>query len=186
MPSIRYALALFPWIWFCGGCSQGRVSTDPGGPTPEELIAYYSPRSIKILPFTKAKSFDNDAIPDGIEVSLRTLDGAGDSIKAYGTFLFELYAYEMATADHRGPRIQSWNPSVLTLDDQKAYWERVTTTYQFQLSWEGVPIPPQRKYILTASFQAPGGERLFDEYEFEFRVDRREILEGLSESKQGE
>ena len=164
----------------CGvGCQKGGKGVSDEGPNTEELIQFYSPQAIKILPFTKAKSFDKDAIPDGIEVSMRTLDGAGDPVKAYGTFLFELYAYRPASTDHKGELIQSWRQPVLNLDDQKQYWERVTTSYQFQLSWEGVPLAPQKKYILAASFQAPGGPRLFDEFEWEFRVDRREILDGL-------
>jgi len=32
------------------------------------------------------------------------------------------------------------------------------------------------RHILTASFQSPGSERLFDEYEFEFQMLRDQIL----------
>jgi len=164
-------------------CHAGRTEVSDEGPSAEELIAFYSPKTIKILPFTKAKSFDDDAFPDGIEVSMRALDGAGDPVKSYGTFLFELYSYKPASTDHKGELIQSWRQPVLSLDEQKQYWERVTTSYQFQLSWEGVPLSPQKKYVLAASFQASGGPRLFDEYEWDFRVDRQEILEGMGQQK---
>ncbi len=168
----------------CNAACQSRPSNvSDSGPSAEELIAFYSPKSIKILPFTKAKSFDDDAFPDGIEVSMRALDGAGDPVKSYGTFLFELYAYKPASSDHKGELIQSWRQPILSLDEQKQYWERVTTSYQFQLSWEGHPLSPQKKYVLAASFQASGGPRLFDEYEWDFRVDRQEILQGLGQQK---
>ena len=163
------------------GCRRGGISEAAQGPTTEQLIALYSPRTIKILPFTKPRSFDDDAIPDGIGVSLRPLDGAGDPVKAYGSFIFELYDYRAASGDHRGRLLQSWTQPVVNLDDQKQFWEHVTSTYEFQLSWEGKPLPPQQRYIMAVSFQAPGGKRLFDEYEFEFRIHRQEILNALSE-----
>ena len=149
----------------------------------EELITYYSPKDIEVLPFTKPRSFDDDAIPDGLGVSLRMLDAAGDSVKAYGTFMFELYAYKQASAQHRGELVQTWTQPVVSPDDQKQFWERVTNMYEFQLSWEGQPFRPDNRYILAASFQASGAKRLFDEHEFEFRVRRSEILQALTEPK---
>lgn len=165
-----------------GGCGRGQLMGSAEEPTAEEMVGYYSPRSIKLLPFTKPRSFDNDLIPDGIGVSLRTLDAAGDPVKAYGSFLFELYHYRTASQDHRGKLIQTWMQPVRDLEDQDRFWERVTDTYEFQLSWEGNPIPTQKKFVLAASFQpGPGGDRLFDEHEFEFRVSREEILNAMRE-----
>lgn len=161
------------------GCAPGRVPETHGGPTTEELVGYYSPKKIKILPFTRPRSFDDDLLPDGIEVSLRALDGAGDSVKAFGTFIIELYEHRNAAANNRGEPLLNWELKLLTLDDQKLYWERVTTTYQFQLTWEEQPIAPQQKYVLDVSFQAPGAERLFDTYEMEFKIDRQEILDSF-------
>lgn len=163
-------------------CHRGAIGESADGPSGDELIQYYSPRSLKILPFTKPRSFDSDAVPDGIGVSLRTLDGAGDPVKAYGTFMFELYAYRPAIGTHKGPLIRSWTQPVVNIDQQKQFWERVTTTYEFQLSWEGQPLAPQQKYVLVATFQSPGSERLFDEYTFEFAVHREEILDALTGS----
>ena len=165
------------------GCERGRVSDTTEGPTTEELVSYYSPQSIKILPFTKPCSFDEDVVPDGLCVSLHTLDAAGDPVKAYGTFLFELYAYRPGTSDHRGELLHTWTQPVNNPKDQKQYWEKPTKTYEFQLSWEGQPLEPQKKYILTATLQAPGAKRLFDEYEFEFRISRKDILESLPRPK---
>jgi len=164
-----------------GACQRGGVSETAQGPTTEELVSYYCPKAIKILPFTKARSFDDDGLPDGLGVSLRTLDAAGDPVKAYGTFIFELYEYRPAASDHRGRLIQTWTQPVLTPEDQRQFWERVTTTYEFQLSWEGEPLTAQKRYVLGVSFQSPGAPRLFDEYEYEFRVRRQEILDALGE-----
>lgn len=165
------------------GCPRGEVPEMASELTEAQLLEYYSPQSIKILPFTKPRSFDDDAFPDGIAVSLRPFDGAGDPFGAYGTFIFELYAFRSAAGDHRGELLQTWRQPVANPDDRKRFWERVTSTYEFQLSWEGRPIPPQKKYLLAVSFQAPGGTRLFDEYTFEFRVPQQEILNALSEAE---
>lgn len=165
------------------GCERGRIYESGEGPTTEELVSYYSPQSLKILPFTKPRSFDEDAIPDGLSVWLWTLDAAGNPVKGYGTFIFDLYAYRPASADHRGELLHTWVQPVLNPKDQKQFWERLTTSYEFQLSWEGQPLEPQKRYILAASLQAPGAKRLFDEYEFEFRVSRKEILQSLPEPK---
>lgn len=165
------------------GCQRGRIGEVGDSPTAEELVGYYSPRSIKILPFTKPRSFDmKDDLPDGIAVSLRPLDAEGDSTKAYGTFLFELYTYRPATADHKGELLQTWSQPILNPKDQQRFWERVTATYEFQLDWAGSPIPPQQKYILVASFEAPGSQRLFDKYEFEFRITREDILNAAGDT----
>ncbi len=183
-PRLTYVLtvSLLGSLLCATACQRGEIRETAEGPTIEQLVEFYSPESIEILQFTKPKSFDDDAIPDGIGVSLRPKDCGGDTVKAYGEFMFELYAYRSASGQRRGQLLQSWSQPVVDLDDQKQFWDHVTTTYEFQLSWEGSPIPPQRKYILAVSFQAPGGKRLFDEYEFEFRVHRSEILKALSES----
>lgn len=164
------------------GCDRGEISEIGDGPSAVEIAAFYSPTSIEILPFTKIRSFDDDIIPDGLGVSMRTLDGAGDSVKAYGTFIFELYSYRKASADHRGELLQTWTQSIHSPDEQRQFWERVTTTYEFQLSWEGQPLPPDQRYVISASFQAPGGRRLFDQYEFEFRINRQELRDAISGS----
>jgi len=174
--------ALAPLLLYpVGGCQRGEITAAEGDPTAEELIAFYRPRQIRILEFSKPASFDNDAIPDGIAVWIHALDGAGNPGRAYGTFLFELYSYRPASQDHKGELLQQWSESIHSIEDQKLFWDRFSDGYEFQLLWEGVAIPPQQRYILTASYQAPGAERLFDTYQFEFRVQREEILEALSQ-----
>jgi len=174
-------LVLGSLLALSAGCERGLVGEGVAGPSTEELVSFYSPQSIKILQFTKPKSFDDDAIPDGIGVSLHTLDAAGDPVKAYGTFVMELYAYRPALSGHRGELLHTWTQAITNPKDQKQYWEKATKTYEFQLSWEGQPLEPQKRYILTVSLEAPGAKRLFDEYEFEFRVSRKDILDALSE-----
>lgn len=185
-PSGTWSRVFWAGVFAFAGCSANdRLPDDGGGegPSTEELAAIYSPKQLKVLSFTKPKSFDGDLIPDGILASVRTLDSTGDEVKAYGKFMFELYDYQPGTADRRGERIGFWDPSLRSPEDQRRFWDRFTRAYEFELLWEGGPIRPQRRYILAASFQAPGGQRLFDEYEFDFSVDRQEILEAMKPSQ---
>ncbi len=173
-PALMSAVLTLPLL--LGACQRGEVSQIADGPSADERLTFYSPQAIKILPFTKPRSFDEDLVPDGLGVSLRALDSTGDPTKAIGTFMFELYAYRPASQNRRGALLQHWTQHVGP-DDQPQFWERITGSYEFQLSWEGSPIPPQKKYILAATFQAgPGVDRLFHEYEFEFRVSREEVF----------
>lgn len=161
------------------GCNRRQIVESTDGPSPEELLSFYSPKRIKILPHTKVRSFDGDLFPDGIEVSLQALDGTGDSIKAFGVFQFELHAYRPAAGNRRGERIYYWKQPVQNEADQREFWEHVTNTYQFRLGWEGRPLAPGQHYILDATYRAPDGRRLVDSYEMDFRIDRREVLEAL-------
>jgi len=182
MPSpisaVRPALmfALLSAVLLSGACQRGDVSEIATGPSADERLSFYSPRAIKILPFTKPRSFDEDLVPDGLGVSLRALDSTDDPTKAIGTFMFELYAYRPASQDRRGQLLQHWTQHVGP-EDQAQFWERITGSYEFQLSWEGSPILPEKRYLLAATFQAgPGADRLFHEYEFEVRVSREELF----------
>jgi hypothetical protein len=161
------------------GCGRGHVS-DLGDLTDSQLVQLYSPRKIEVLPFTKVRSFDEDPIPDGIEVCLRPLDEMGDPVKVYGHFLFELFVWRDASGDRAGERLETWPQSLLSPADQKTFWDRVTSTYTFQLLWEGGRFPSARKYLLKVTFQSPGGVRLFAEYPFEFRVDPSEMRPAAS------
>jgi hypothetical protein len=172
---------LFGLLLVQSGCPRSDIAEVADGPSKDKLLVFYSPRSVKIRPFTKPASFDDDAIPDGIDVFLQPADDDGDPVKAIGTFIFELYSHRSAAGDDRGERLQTWRQPVLDAEQRRQFWNHVISMYQFQLSWEGKPIPPQQKYVLTVSFQAPGSERLFDEYEFEFRIPRGEVLSASSE-----
>lgn len=172
------------WIGLLGlvaGCPRGQIGEIEGAMSAEELVAFYSPKRIEIKQFTKVRSFDKDPIPDGIAVSLEALDQAGDPIKVFGDFLFELYAYQPATMNHRGERLQIWQQPVRR-EDHEHFWNKPTRSYEFFLSWEGEALAPDKKYILTASFESgPGTVRLFDEYEFEFRFDPESIAEQMAQ-----
>lgn len=145
-------------------------------PPADEQITMLLPHKIDILPFTKPASFDDDAIPDGIEVVLRPLDNVGDQTKAIGQFRFELYHYRRASSDSRGESLGQWNIAVDTPAAQEQHWDRITRTYRFRLEWTGKQ-PQPGKYVLEVTYIAPWGQRLSSLYTLQATVPRRRIKE---------
>lgn len=157
------------------GCSHS-AGSDGTEPTVEDLRKLTQPQQLVVLPFTKPKSFDDDAIPDGVEATVRVTDVMNDPVKAWGTFRFELFERRPASGDPRGTRLQNWSKAIGTVEDQKNYWDRVTQTYRFPLGWEGQPLQPDRTYVLDVTFAPPGADRIFaTPFEFEFKIDLEAI-----------
>jgi hypothetical protein len=165
-------------------CNRGG-SSGAAGMSESDLSRLYGPQRIEVLPFTKFRSFDSDEIPDGIEVALRPLDEMDDPVKVYGTFRFELFEYRQASGNRAGAPLEGWTQPILSADDQKRFWDRVTSTYTFQLAWEGGEFPAVgKKYLLQVTFEPPGGKRLFTEYAFEFNISRGRMLQDAARRRQ--
>ncbi|MFA5865905.1 MAG: hypothetical protein WC975_14630 [Phycisphaerae bacterium] len=166
------------------GCEQ-RNSGAKGGSTPWATNEQYKlllPAKIDILPFTKPRSWDDDQIPDGIEVVLRPLDSFGDQTKAVGCFRFELYTFQKASGETKGQRIGFWEENMTTKESQNLHWDKITRTYRFRLAWTGEKTR-QGKYVLEVTYLAPSSLRLTDTYIMEARVSKEQTKENI-EKKQ--
>lgn len=130
-----------------------------------DTLALILPQSIKIQPFTKIKSFNDDQIPDGILAVVRAHDKFGDPVKAAGLWYFELWTYVNASGERKGERLAFWDRNVSTAEELRLYWTRAQM-FEFQLAWtSGVEtIKPGGKYILTATYRAPWDETFTDDY----------------------
>ncbi len=134
------------------------------------------PKQIKIQPFTKIKSFDDDRVPDGVAVVVRPTDQFGDPVKLVGHVYFELYAYQNASAERKGERIEFWDRTIATEKDQKLYWDRTAQMYEFPLGWtQGIPSSPSRKFVLTVTYRTPWNETLTDEHILDFAVSKEQV-----------
>lgn len=159
------------------GCSAGRVRA--GGD------ALVRAERIQILPFTKPVSFDEDGIPDGLEVLIQPVDRMGDPVKVAGDFVFELYTYRPASGEPLGRRLRWWRVSVADWSDQERFWDRTAQMYQFRLAveaggeeaeaWRGAA-----KLVLVATYNDPGGRHLSDEYIIDVGSHIRRLRSGLS------
>jgi hypothetical protein len=146
------------------GCSSTIVSTPPeASALPTEDRDLFSPVSVRLHPiFTQVKSWTGKSAADGIEAVLEFQDRFGDTTKASGTVLFELYSYRSGFPDHRGGHAaQPWVASLDSVDSQKLHWRSEIGAYDFLLALPTVSTSTD--YVLTAMFEPPGGRRLFAE-----------------------
>ncbi len=147
-----------------GGC-KSPSSSKPSINSQLELLL---PQKIEIMPFTKLRSWDDDQLPDGIEVVLRPLDAFDDQTKAIGTFRFELHLFRKASSDSRGTRIGFWEVDITNKKAQMQHWDPITCTYRFRLQWDG-PAPLPGKYVLQVTYISPWARRISDLYILELR-----------------
>ena len=133
------------------------------------MFALMLPYELKIQPFTKVKSFNEDDIPDGILAVVRPLDRFGDPVKAVGLFYFELWTYVNASGERKGERLGYWERTIGSAEEVRLYWTRAQM-YEFQLAWTAGAdlIRPGRKYVLTATYRPPWDETIQDEYVLDF------------------
>ena len=150
MRSFGWVLAGFTTIAILGACqpaSQLAEHEDADAPL-------FAPTDLRIHPFTSIKDWDGDGRTDGVEVLLELQDRFRDPTKATGTVLFELYEYRRNHPDPRGERIAAWRGSVMTLEEQRARWNRISRTYSFQLAWPGLRL--DKSYVLQVWFDQNG------------------------------
>jgi len=153
------------------GCRSTSPDHLPTEPDRVEMLSLMLPDEIKIQPFTKIKSFNDDSIPDGILAIVRPLDRFGDPVKAVGLFYFELYSYQDASGQRKGERIEFWEKTIDSASEVRLHWTRAQM-YEFQLAWtKGAgAIQPDRKYLLTVTYRTPWDTTIQDERAIDFHL----------------
>lgn len=153
------------------GCRSTGPDHLPTEPERVEMLSLMLPAEIKVQPFTKIKSFNDDDIPDGILAIVRPVDRFGDPVKAVGLFYFELYSYQEASGQHKGERLEFWEKTIDSADEVRLHWTRAQM-YEFQLAWtKGAgAIQPDRKYLLAVTYRTPWDTTIQDEHVIEFHL----------------
>ncbi len=146
------------------GCASSHPVVDDAA--RRQMLTLLMPSRIKIVqPFTRIKSFDADATPDGIELLLQavnSLDNPGLMIA--GHVRIELYEYVKASGDQKGRRLESWNVDLTDEQHQRTYWNQLTQMYEFRVGVDPATVRPADRYVLVVTYDSPLGERLTDEY----------------------
>ena len=137
----------------CGSQPRWRSDSEPN---------LFAPVAMRIHPvFTQLRDWTNDGKPDGIDVLIEFQDRFGDSAKAAGNVVFEIYSYRPWYPDPRGERLVP--PFLASIDidaAQRDHWNRTSRCYSFQLAWPA--IKPGGTYVLTAAFEVAGERRFTD------------------------
>lgn len=174
MTTSRSAWALCLGLLSCTGLTACRSTGPdhmPREPERVQMLSLMLPSEIKVQPFTRIKSFNEDEIPDGILAVVRPVDQFKDPVKAVGLFYFELWSYREASNDRKGERLEFWEKTLGTADDVKQYWTRAQM-YEFQLAWTqgaGV-VRPDQKYLFTVTYRTPWDTTMQDEYVLQFHA----------------
>jgi hypothetical protein len=153
------------------------------GPDEQTALQMLMPAAVKIQPFTQATSFDDDGIPDGIELMVQPVDRIGDPVKVVGRFTFELWTFRAASADRKGRQLQFWEVVLDSDKDQQRFWDRTAMMYIFNLDVVPGAIPAGEdtgpiipgKLVVVAAYHTPSGEHLIDEFDLDVRDEFRAL-----------
>ncbi len=154
------------------GCTATPLATkdDP----QQHMLTLLMPSKIEIVaPFTRVKSFDDDATPDGIELLLQavnSLDGPGMLV---GRVHVDLLEYVPASGDTGGRRVDYWDVDLSTIEEQRKYWNRATQMYEFRLQVNPSVVPAKDRFVLQVTYTSPLGEHLTDQCIIDSRTARR-------------
>lgn len=148
----------------------GVVGCASTAPTPNsadrlQMCALLMPSKIEIVePFTRVKSFDDDAIPDGIELLLQAVNSFGArGLMMVGDIRVALYEHVPASGDQKGRRLEHWQIPLSTAEQQLRHWNDITQMYEFLLRVDPLPIALADQYVLAVTYNSPLGDHLTDE-----------------------
>lgn len=160
MAMMRIAAILIVAVTVCwmGGCEKKQ-------PPVEQMIELLMPQQVRIVEaFTGFRSFDEDDVPDGIELLLQPVDSFGDPVKMAGTVRVELYEYLQASGNRDGRRLcDPWEVPLQTREDQSKYWNNVTGMYEIPLEIPAGVAATGLKFVLVVTYNSPLGTHLTDE-----------------------
>ena len=173
---ISAALSLLAPIALAVSCNRP-VGSNYTPDEQHELLSSIAADKIVVEPFTQPASFDEDAIPDGIQAFITALDKQGEPTKITGRIVFELYNYRAPAPDPKGAQIQTWRLDLADDKDQQTDWNHTTLMYEFPLETTLSAIPPSRKFVLLARYTNPWDEHL----EHEAVIDLSGLISELKE-----
>ena len=166
------------------GASVGCQAPEADPPAARPMLESVAAREIEIVaPLSQPTSLDDDDVPDGFTVVIRTADAQGDPVKITGSVLFELYSYRPAAADPKGRLIQTWQHTLATRDDQAAYWNRLTRMYEFPLAIGDTTIPRKERFVMVARYTDPWDHRLENQVELDLAAHSAALKRRLDQSR---
>lgn len=149
------------------GCSAPPKATSTA--TTDQMLTLLMPTRIEVVkPSTRVRSLSGSGKPEVLELLVRgytLLENPGALL--VGQVRVELFGYQPASANNKGPRITLWEVPLDTQEQQLRFWNPVIQMYEFQLGIEAGAIPPAEKYVLAVTYNTPLGQHLTDEIIFD-------------------
>lgn len=94
-----------------------------------------------------------------LEARVEFLDEMGDSIKAVGRVHIELHARGRSARRDSGRMLYAWDVDLLTLDNQRRYYDPITRAYMFPLAVDSLSIARDGT-LIQVGFTLLDGRRL--------------------------
>ena len=160
LPLLGLLTASFAFV----GCQQPANAVRADDPQTAAYMQLVLPARIKILGWTKPVSLAGTGQADALEAILEARDAADDLTKVVGTLQFELQSRKLS--DQMGTRVAFWPVEITTEKAMRMYRDPLSRFYHFPLQLEK-PLPAGQ-YALSVWLHLPGGQRLYDEYEFAY------------------
>ena len=150
---ISQILFLAMTIFVTTACvSKGADSIDPGIISNADGHWKMTPVSMRIYPSTRFIRKSQNGI---LEARIELFDSMGDSVKAIGKIHFDLFATVHGKEPLLGQRLFTWEAELLTLAEQRRYYDPITRTYRFLLEVHSL-LSAHSPTILRASFKMMG------------------------------
>lgn len=159
-------------VLICGCVWKGgyKGAVDQGSPVGVWRVA---PHHVRVYPSTRFTQEASDTI---LEARIELRDEMGDPVKGVGRFRLELFARARSGGAGMGQRLYSWDVSVMTLDDQRRFYDPITRAYLFRLKLDDAHTARRRTH-LQVTFTSSEGQRF--EAQTSLPVDLQTIVEGL-------
>ncbi|MBU0719396.1 MAG: hypothetical protein KJ749_14205 [Planctomycetes bacterium] len=155
----KYTYAAAVAILSTAGCATPRAVPDADG--LQQACALLMPTSIEIVePFTRIRSFDEDSVPDGIQLLVQAVNSLDSAVMIVGHIRAELFEYVAASAVRQGRRLEHWDMALATEDDQRTFWNQITQMYEFRLKIDPTAFPVEDRYVLMVTYSSPLGDHL--------------------------
>lgn len=143
------------------GCLSAKGQ--PEARSVPELADAWAPRpvALRIYPATRfVRTGDLAMLVTRVEL----FDAMGDATKASGLTRFELFDGPTSGNPASGPagKLYRWDIPLITLEDQRTYYDSVTGTYAFPLKIDSLAAI-KNKVFLKVTLNLAQGQRLIDE-----------------------
>jgi hypothetical protein len=126
--------------------------------SPEAISNAWQPIPQRIRIYPSSRFILTESRP-ALEARVELQDEMGDSVKAPGVFHLELLQDARRGHDAMLDKLYSWDVPLVSIDDQKTYFESVTRTYRFILRLDR-QISADDQLALTITFTRADGKLL--------------------------
>lgn len=155
--SISFVAGVVVLLLAVGGCVEWRLAPRlPLLTGQENDIFVVRPVAMRVFPSTRLVTEDGQPM---LDARIEFLDAAGDSTKAVGWIRIDLHPLYAGTSERRGRLLYRWDQTVLTLDENRRFYDPVTRTYLFRLMLDG-RLPAGDPLELAVYFKPVEGDPL--------------------------